>query len=46
MRGVLIGFGVLVAVILIGFGALVLMADSMEPDAEEIRIELPDDFPT
>lgn len=45
MRGVLIGIGVVLAILLAGFGALVLIADGMEPEREEIRVELPDDFP-
>ncbi|MEE2566253.1 hypothetical protein [Hyphobacterium marinum] len=45
MRGVLIGIGVVAAILLVGFGSLVLIADGMEPEREEIRVELPDDFP-
>lgn len=45
MRGVLIGLGIALAILLTGFGALVLIADGMEPEREEIRVELPDDFP-
>ncbi len=45
MRSVLIGLGILVAILGVGFGALVLIADGMEPEREEVRVELPDDFP-
>lgn len=45
MRGVIIGVGIFVALLAIGFGALVLISNGMEPDREEIRVELPDDFP-
>jgi|TARA_R110002073_G_scaffold252564_1_gene415183 hypothetical protein len=45
MRSVLIGLGILVAILGVGFGALVLIADGMEPEREEMRVELPDDFP-
>jgi len=45
MRSVLIGLGVLIAVLGVGFGALVLISNGMEPEREEVRVELPDDFP-
>jgi len=45
MRGLLVGLGVFALLVLGGFGALVFLAESAEPQREEVRVEIEDDFP-
>lgn len=44
MRGFLIGLVVLILIVLGGFGVLLLMADGLAPDPQEVRIEITDDL--
>ncbi|MCF8880775.1 hypothetical protein L5876_13185 [Hyphobacterium sp. SN044] len=45
MRGMLIGFLVLLVLVVAGFGTLVLLAEGIDPGREEVRVDLEDDFP-
>lgn len=45
MRGAIIGLAVLLAIILGVFGALAVLANSLSPRTETVRIELDDTFP-
>ncbi len=44
MKGFLIGLAVIAGLFAAGFGALVMIANSVEPTQEEVRVELEDDF--
>ena len=44
MRGMLIGIGLVTALVLGGFGFLLLSAESMTPEPTEVRIEVTDEL--
>lgn len=44
MRGFLTGLVVLILLVLGGFGVLLLMADGLAPEPQEVRIEVTDEI--
>ncbi|MCW5723422.1 MAG: hypothetical protein KIS81_00525 [Maricaulaceae bacterium] len=45
MRGLILTLCVILGGAVVVFGGLFLLAESVEPDVQEVRIELPDRFP-
>lgn len=44
MRGFLVGIIVLTLIVLAGFGVLLLMAEGLAPEEQEVRIEVSDEL--